>query len=279
MKHENLTFSALLDSFYIKAAEKGVELKPRLHFMLQISINIDKIKLKLKAPLKKLMHRTRKMKMLEKVPKDMIIDEENAYNYLRNKINAINNEQKDIIKTTLGKINRRIVFEPHTLKDDKFDEYYRQWECKPARKKHIQRVECSIKLMASEFQKLNEEFNEIMAEVNTARECLEELRIAVDHSFNKLLNSTKPKQAERIIISEIKPMLNIIHKQQKDLGEKLKFVTEILTDYNTQRLIWAQFLIGMRSKLPSQLIQVQPAEPELSVKDDRGNHASSPSQQ
>lgn len=277
MKHENVTFSALLDSFYIKAAEKGVELKPRLNFMLQISINIDKIKSKLKAPLKKLMHRARKMQMLEKVPEDMIIDEASAYKYLRDKINSINNEQADIIKTTIGKIDRRIGFEPHTMKDTKFDEYYRQWECKPARKKHIQQVERSIKSMASEFQVLNEEFNEIMVEVNAARDCLEELRIVVDQSFNKLLNSTKPEQAKRIIISEIKPMLNLIHKHQKDLGDKLKQVMAILKDYNTQRLLWAQFLIGMRSELTSQLEQVKPAEP--SVTGDGKNHTSSSSQQ
>lgn len=213
--------------------------------MLQITNKIDKIKKKLKAPLKTFVNSTNINEILKKVPADLYFNgETKASTFLRSTITLIDKRQATQNMNTIEEICTEFEFKPSYKQNKAFYKWFNKWDLNPVDHFHVQRVRGDIRKMAAEYENLLEQFNNELAAIDIARVDLDKFIALACSSFNKLLQTTYPAQITEIFI-DVEPMLNKILKQQSQFSENLSKLKTVLENYNKQRMIWAESIIGM----------------------------------
>lgn len=217
--------------------------------MLQITNKIDKIKKKLKAPLKTFVNSTNIDEIVRKVPADLYFNGGlKASKFLRSTINSIDMRQTTQNMNAIEEICTEFEFKPSYKKHRAFLKWFIKWDLNPVDQFHVQRVRGDIRKMAAEYENLLEKFNNELTAVHIARVDLDKFITLACSSLNILLQTTYPAQKTEIII-DVEPMLNKIHKQQSQFSKNLSELKTVLKNYNQQRMIWAESLIGMRESI------------------------------
>lgn len=257
---QNLTVSMVLDNFYAKSAASPKPVKTKFDFMLRITNNVEQIKTKLEVPINFFMDSAKVNQILSKLPETMKIKGLNARTYLSDQIDSINLHQMETIK----ELNMDICFafsNQLPYYDKTFNNWYQQWNKKPADKKHLQNIEQNRKKIGKIFEEFNGMFRNGMKTVNEASTLLSKYINLGRSTFDNIEKLKNPQEAVKAIV-DLVPILEKISKQQEELIKSLGNVQSTLYLYNAQRIKWLDFLIELR-KTPFSERQVITKEIEL----------------
>ncbi|XP_031623351.1 uncharacterized protein LOC116340807 [Contarinia nasturtii] len=242
---EELTFSDLLNKFYTKVAEKKIKLKVNLDFIAKIS-NIGDIcsdKAKLHNP-DGFITFQKMEEVLKKVPKNKKINGIDAQKFLYQEIMSINQTQTSKMSFSNLNICGGIEFKIQTEYDKFFEESYEQWNKDPIKSDLVERVENAAASMESGYKAFQFKFDADMKSAEDLRKTIQTDLNAVKSLFEELLNS-KPAQATKIF-DKVKPLILRITTQQLQLIALLKKVSDLLQQYNIERVKWADVIVGIR---------------------------------
>lgn len=114
---------------------------------------------------------------------------------------------------------------------------YKTWLQNPVDMKHVKEVETKYGPMESQFDKLQKYFNDKMTQVS-------EIKSGIDFYLKAISNEpgNAMKTSER---------LDRIYERQHKLIGILEKITNILNDYNNQRVAWLKFFMGMKEETTS----------------------------
>lgn len=262
---ENVTFSVLVSEFYAKMAEVNPFVNINLDFVLGISENIDKIKVNF-GVFNRFMSQERRNEIMEKVPSSLVINGKLARDLLQNNINFVDfGHMLDTMELNFD-IYSEISYNLAN-KNDKmnkcFNKSYKIWKHNPVDQKHMQQVAIDFESMELEYIRLRAVFEMKMNAKDEIKRNIETMIAAVDGMFDELLNVSKSKELDpnstiQQMVMAIVRDLTEIHKRRVEYMANLRNLRNILKDYNKSRVIWAEFLIGMRESLKSDSKPVQP---------------------
>lgn len=245
MNSEILAFSTLVEKLYAKMAETGISTRPKFEFILRISNDVDTIKSNFEAPFKKFMDNKTISKVMEKIPKDLIINGDKVLDVLFDKIGSINMQL-----LTIAAVKKNICLKISYKLPTKYESLISHWIQSAADKEHMLQVKNSAKSMTEMYELYHEKFNNEMKAMNNISNGIERSIRLFNLSIYSLLAVTDCKQ----IAANIKHLyayLDRVMKQQNDLMKNLEEVDHILDVYNMQRTYWAEFLVGLRKTLLS----------------------------
>lgn len=244
---ETITFSKLLNTFYGKAAEKHYAFRPKLDFILKISNETDDIKTRFDSLVNGFVDSTKRDKVLQKVPEDMKIDGFNTRTFFQEGIDSIIDGQMKTIKNLTVDICSKIKFELDDKNDSHFVNSFQKLKILPADPKLMQRVRDNMNAMNTDYNKLHEKFNEEMKRTDELRKIFETNAASVNLLFDQLirLSATNTEDFKRLA-KDIESAIVKLYMQQPQLFDSLEKIQDILENYNRQRLVWIEFLLGKR---------------------------------
>lgn len=255
---EELTFSLLLEKFYVKAAKANMPMKPKLDFILQISDDVVEIKSRLDAiPSMNLIDNTKRDSLMKIVPKEMQIRGRKASEYLYVHISAINNKQSKF-KHLGDDLWKRIAFEPSHKKDHLFRDSFKKWDHNAPNKKQILQVANDINSMQAENYEIFTQFTNGIKAVDEITANIATGSGSVNSLLDRLFLEKEDSEEFRKCIGDVVPILTEIANLQTSLFNNLRTVRSILKDYNRKRRKWADVLIGMRQTRTTSRKPVKP---------------------
>lgn len=224
---EDVTFRTLLEKFYEKAASKGMILKPKLDFMLQISDHV--LITQFQTPVE-FLDETKHRAVGRRISK---------------KIKEFNKRHTRKIQHIIAKICSFMAFNSPNKYDD-FINAFKKWEDRPVDVKQLQQIKTVLNCMEEEFKKLKDKFKNY---TDTAVRVKKNIQLDLGFAKSLLNNISKTKRSavKASMKKELKPIVERLLHQQIKLIATLRNVILILFSYNEQRIIWAEFLIGMRN--------------------------------
>lgn len=235
----------MLDRFYAKAAKVQINLRPQLDFILKISDDMDEIQFRTKLDVlfKEFMNASRTKQVLEKVPVSMQAMGRNARGFLATRINAIN-KRSEIEYTSTIKY------------DNGFYKSFKNWDHNPVDQAHVQQVVNDIGIMRSKYDELHGPF---IVEMNAIYGVDVNFASDIDLAnslFDRLLASTNALEIRKLVEDSLQVTIRMADRRKTRMTT-LEHVRNILKDYNQWRIIWAEFIIGMRQTLSSERHLVQ----------------------
>lgn len=224
--------------------ETKVEIKQNFDFMLKIDKEIDMFKTVLEnfanRELKSL-NADKIYKAIDTVPGDVEISGKNARSYLRNETTSVSNKIEKY-RNLFAEISEEIAFNPSAETIDfTFVHHFRKWSKTkaPSDKENVQRVKKELSAIRSKYNEMHEKFEEEEAAIN---EMIKFTKSTID-----LINSSGDDMSQKFILTNIRRRLYMSKTELSELLVKLQNVKIILKDYNTKRVRWAEFLMGMRA--------------------------------
>lgn len=234
----------LLDNFCAKAEKFGINLKLNLTFMLKISNRVDLIKTQLKVPVEDFIDDERKNRILQKVPSDWKYDNKSTFrDVINRRIEAINDGQSNNIQIHNNYIVAELEIQTPMTYNRYFQDLYDEWNAHVMDKEHVKYVENLLKSMATEFQDLNEVFNESYKEVMKTKEELKSYMASAQTSFDALLKPRQKWNKREQIIQEVVCILNRTEAKQRDLAYELYQFRNSIKTYNKKRTKWARHFV------------------------------------
>lgn len=246
---ESVRFSLLLEKVYAKSPGTSIS-KPNLDFLLTVPISIERMRNNFRMFHTTFVNKPMKDKLLKKVPPEGELDEI-IYSWLLNqKIDTINQLHTNQISPVLNDIYTELAIQMPSKRNSKFDESFKNWLENPTDSIHIQRIETDLNAMIIQYNQTLVTFNnELEASVDVSKGIVAEIKQA-NALFDKLLKQRDVNQA-KVIVGEVSNILDKIPTRESVLIRNLRDVKSALYKYNNQRVIWAEFLIGMRETLDS----------------------------
>ncbi|XP_031624143.1 uncharacterized protein LOC116341308 [Contarinia nasturtii] len=241
-----LTFAKLLNKFYSRAKNT----KPKFDFLLKITKDVDSIKQTLEhLPARPFMDESLYEQHLTHVPKNMKLNGTEARQFLREKIEAINEGQTTSIKAIDDVICTRMSFKSHGIQDSAIEESYQNWVDNSFDSNHLKQINADYPTMKSKFDNWHKMFNEDITEANALRA---EIKANINKSVTIFRNLARiPEKAVKITENDVDTLLDTILARQYRLIERLESISNTLSKYNAERIKWTEFLIGMRATLES----------------------------
>lgn len=234
-----------------------IDLEPDFDFMLTIPNNISKIISALDASMNGLFDGATFDKIVLKVA-DF---KEDTRKYIHKSINEVKDQHAMTMKIFYDELSPELKFEPSDRCDKNFNDSFKQWIENPVKQKRIQIVNENLSPMKSEYDKLQESMNIQCKE--TKRECkLIKKDITLVKKLHKTILTLSDLDSERIkrIINNVVNLLMKINENQDLVLHNLEHMKIIFHSYNRLRMIWAEFLIGMRKSLRSTPKSVKPSK-------------------
>lgn len=230
-KDDEVTFSSLLKTFYAKAEVAKIPMKPTLDFIFEIAKNFDELTYYLRKPMRKFIKNEEIKTAIEALPVNINIT---FINNLIKNIDILNQE-----------IRSNIVIDPTFNNDAEFIRWYKQWAKSPVKREYVENVRKTMIPIKKELKKIEEEFISDMTDVY-------ELRV----SYKKDIRNSKGALADcfeatdpvnrREKIKVFESFVRRIVRKLPKLLQSLENVNDTLKTYNSKRMSWAEFLIGMR---------------------------------
>lgn len=245
---KELTFSSLLKQFYSKAAEVNIDLEPDFDFMLTIPNNISEIISALDASINGLFDGATFDKIVLKVA-DF---KEDTRKYIHKSIKEVKDQHAMTMKIFNDELSPELKFEPSDRCDKILNDSFKQWIENPVKQKRIQIVNENLSPMKWKYDELQKSMNIQCKE--TKRECkLIKRDIILVKTLHKTILRLTDSDSERIkrIINNIVNFIMRINENQNLMLHNLEHMKIIFNSYNRLRMIWAEFLIGMRNSLTS----------------------------
>lgn len=248
--YERTTFDSVVTNFCRKAKWNESEMNPK--FIVQFHEEIDTFITEILALDENLMDESEKEQVLAKVPENLNIDQIDAHFMLLHKIDYINIEIGEKIKSKTSAIRNATSFRCPSEYPNRpyFEDSFRAWLQNPAKTAQIKRIRTDFYVMQKTYDALLKCFNE---EIKAMREITAGLKPKLEqanHLFVNLLESRDSKTAKEFI-EQVIPILDEITRDKEDVFLNIENVQKILDYYNEQRLTWVEFLIGIKTALPS----------------------------
>lgn len=224
----------------------------KLNFITQKFDQIEKFKARLNKPLKLSVTNSSINEYVQEVPENYLLEEMKARDYLSSMIDKIVDQQSNLLKQKRAKVSASIVIDARKLDDYKvLNESFVNWSKNPTSEKHMKNVDKEISKMKTEFDNCQSLFTSeldtmrkfevnITGDITVARELLKDIWHTTFLAENLSLEMLRKAGLQ----------LKFIHIAQNALGEMLDYMYKrILQDYNKKRIVWVQFIIGMRKSL------------------------------
>lgn len=248
-RSKSVSFSEFIGKFCEKASGQGVNLKPRLEFMLHISNSVEKIQPEfLPNKTKLFVNYTDLATIKAKVPEGMVIKKKNARDSLAKAIGQINLNRtlntEQIYRDIYAALGPQYFENYNELFDDKF----KQWLNKSINKAQFENVAEGIPTMANQHQKLIGKFSKALKEIKRFKQDVDKFIDFAYPMIKSLLKSTCFKD-QKEFVGQLDDYIIEIVKSQTQLSKSYKKLDEVLKQYNQKRSEWAEFFIGMRSSV------------------------------
>lgn len=187
--------------------------------------------------------------MLTHVPQNMLLNGTNARQYLREKIDAINEGQTNSIKTIDDQICTKLAYRSQGIQDNDIVTSYNNWVENSFDQNHLKQINGEFPTMKSKFDNWQQTFK---ADLTAATALRGEIKTSIYKTAPIFLSVTKlPVKAAEITETKLDPALDAILAGQYRLIKKLESMSDTLSKYNSERMKWVEFLIGMRDTLDS----------------------------
>ncbi|XP_031624090.1 uncharacterized protein LOC116341273 [Contarinia nasturtii] len=243
---ESITFASIVKKLY----GQSKSLKSKFDFMLKITKDIDAIKKKLeKMPRKAFLEHNTSEYILKHVPEDLQINGTDARQVLREKIDAINEGETISIKEIDDQICTRITFKSKGILDEAIEKSYKNWAKNPVDAHHLKQINLDYPTMKSKFDNWQKTFIDEMKAADVLRDEIKAYFNGANSIFKTLLN--EPHNASETAEKYVDGILDGILVRHYRLIKKLESAADVLQKYNNERVIWTEFIIGMRAKLES----------------------------
>ncbi|XP_031622862.1 uncharacterized protein LOC116340482 [Contarinia nasturtii] len=249
---EGVTFASVVKKFYEKAMANGnVHMQHELDFIIKISNNADNLKNKFEPLVEEFMDKGKLKEVIKKLPNGQKINGVFVPVYFNEQFKLINSQRTSKIKDLVHKIDTEITLQPRHVKAkgynyEKLNKYFVEWKQKP---KHVEVVKNNIQSMETKYNTLKTEFD---GEINAISQLIETIKTEVDSvnmSFGKLSQAQKTND-KMDIFRESKPTIATISQNQSNLIELLHRTLKTLKAYNEYRIVWAEYIVGVKESLP-----------------------------
>lgn len=216
--------------------------------MVQIASNVDQVKQHLNVPMKEFMSEGKIANILKEMPDKMTILklklETGARDFVHSNIDSINAEQIAIEKLN-HEVANVLAYQPN---NEAFKKAFSHWAAdKHTKVDHLKKVEGSIPAMQSYYNQLHTTFEKHMSEVEKARSNIEQGIVSANVAFDKLHGSNSKVTKE--IVEEARLKMDTVTENQAKMRKHLGIVMTVLIDYDVQRTIWAEYIIGKKDSV------------------------------
>ncbi|XP_031624035.1 uncharacterized protein LOC116341232 [Contarinia nasturtii] len=234
---KDVTCSTFLDQFYAKASKQGFDFRPRLSVILGITNDSKRIIKKCQAPIKEFVDHTKLLRL------------QNTIGLLKHHI--VKAYEKTIETRFLyDDIIRELEFKLPIKTDKIFRKSYEKWEKdSEIDKSRLEFVNNTIGAMALDYSELHKGFKEHLEAADQTKVIVEKYFDSANTSFDTFLNITPDTKNKKCIIWEVAKIILAIQKEQDQLLVHLESMKNILRVYNEQRLIFIEYIMGMRESL------------------------------
>lgn len=163
------------------------------------------------------------------------------------------NSQRDDVTEKYFNFRSEIVHKmPKMVDNIDFDSSFKNWLRNPTNVDHMKKVKNTLGSMKTEYDQLHEKFKRELNEVNVERANIEKNVEAVNNLMEKFFHTKVNRQIADGLSGDLSNLVYGVETLRNSLIEKLKNVIKTLEEYNQKRIIWAEFLIGMRDTLTTQ---------------------------
>lgn len=233
-------------------------LEPRLDFILNISNNTHQLKAKLLIPLTPIMTNAKRDEVAKKVPKMVTVKGIDGNTFLRKFITQMDESQTRILNHFKEEASAEFKYElPQN--DEALKESFNIWVNHGIEHIRHENLEMKIRTVESEYSNFYEQFKRKMDIVDEITHFIGGITVLLNIKCDKLIRSKDQKHAINIF-DELGSVSTILSEQQLLLRQNLEQLKEILKQYNENRKIWVEFLIGMRTSLNSTRIPLKRKE-------------------
>lgn len=253
---KDVSFAEFVKTFYEKAAERNIDMKPSLDFMLKISDKVDELNSRFKD-FESNQELKPKFKMgakkLRKVPGKIWRkyateeDQKKVSGYI-DEIAKNWFQKTEIPKTKF--LCSEIAYKLPNASDKKFDSMYQAWLTKSLKDTDLASLQSLIKeTWTKEFNGMLREFRAAVAQLDTYTRNLHALIATVNSLIDTL---EKPTDSARETLENLQSNMREIREIQNKLLQSVLGVNEILRSYNAKRLEWTTHIIqcGTRVENP-----------------------------
>lgn len=239
-----MTFPSLVEEFYTKAERAGVNLRPNLDFMFQISKELKDIKRLLGKPMESLNFNSDVVKnVMRAVPVDRLIGR--ASRNVKDRTDLIIVQTRKIAKLN-SKIYSKIDLKlTHETTDYEFIHTYDDWNSDAADVYHLKQVKNSIKSMKSVNNRFLEKLKEEFKDVSKRRSFCSATMKLINTAFLELSQSNESNQIEAKV-GGLESHLVRMNSELTNMIITLGNIEIRVNEYNAQRVKWADVLIGLR---------------------------------
>lgn len=255
-----------MNKLYTKGDDIDTELRPKFNFILKglSSINdLSDVEKKLKSPLNPLLSPEKLENLVKKVPEGTKLKKTNVRDFLRNEIGTFNDKQIEL-KNLVDEVWTEVIVDVSKRVDDLFLKSFAQWEKNSVDINHMENVLSNINDAMVEFNQLNEKFGRQLEAMHTSSVSIEKDISSSAMVFNKLLK--QPKLTPNIIIEKIVPITSVIFQKQARFESIIRKANALTKEFNNRRMIWAEYVIGMRETLSAKRKLVKPHKKIISTK-------------
>lgn len=189
------------------------------------------------------MDEAKKRELLSKVPKHLRATKRtNVFDYLEDKIESIILQAE-----TIKELNDEIIIgftNQLPVCDKVFKARFDRWDKNPADMELLQKVKENIKSFGADYEKYNTEFRKEMKTVDDASKTLYKSMESASSLFDDILRS----ETKTITVEQANDMMKQarrIVRQQEELITQLRIVQVIQYNFNTERMKWANIIIGL----------------------------------
>ncbi|XP_031625004.1 uncharacterized protein LOC116341839 [Contarinia nasturtii] len=254
---QQFSFDDLASKFNTKVDAIDTNMRLNCSFILKSlgSNDFSNIELKLNAPLNPLLSNDKLEALVTKVPEGVKLKKTNVRDFLRSKIETFNNKQIEN-RNLLDQIWAEVTVDVSRRMDDLFLKSFVQWEKNSVDINHMKKVISNLTDAIVEFDEMNKVFGEQLEAADMARISIEEDISSSAMVFNKLLK--KSKLTTSIIIEEVVPIFSVIFQKLAEFESIIQKENALTKEFNNRRIVWADYMIGVRETLSAERKLVKP---------------------
>lgn len=222
----------------------------KLNLMLAISTDANQLDFELATDMRIVMKNEKKQRVLNKLPELMRIKKDPVRHYFFHRIDTNNEIQEDINKLSKEIRAELAVDTPNTYSPD-FDAIFAGWSNSKYNKTHKLLIKGNIKTMKSNLGKYNFHFNNLLGEIIRLRNDVDDIMRGVIRLYDGFLKDDYSFKGSNIVVRSLADLIKklddetaLLYHEQNKLYEKLGVIKLLLENYNKQRALWAEFLMG-----------------------------------